>query len=391
MELQLIEIFEAGTRTCDDGRVFTITKSDLQAAAAAYDPALHEAPLVLGHPDHDSPAWGGVRSLQVDDAGKLSMLAQQVAPAFAEGVKDGRYKKRSTCFYEPTDPNNPKPGIWYPRHVGFLGAKPPAVKGLRDVRFAQGDTAAVSFSEPDSTVARLFRSLREFLLTQFGADTADRVTPDYFVANLERQAVADEITDTGARTAGMGPAFSEPSPTLLPLLPVTQPKDTTMDKELQAQLEAQQAATKTAQDEATALRAQIAAGHAAQAATRHAAHVAFAEGAVKAAKILPKERAELVAVLDQAAEAAAAKPVQFGEGDAKKATDPVALIQRLVNGLPAVVQFGEFAAGAGAAALNGGNARTDAEIDQAAKAFMQSKPGVSYGEALKAVCPPTFS
>lgn len=377
-----IEIFAAGTRACDDGRVFAITQADLKASADAYDPALHEAPLVLGHPDHDSPAWGGVKALQVDADGKLSMLAQQVAPAFAEGVQAGRYKKRSACFYEPTDPNNPKPGIWYLRHVGFLGAKPPAVKGLRDVRFAQGDTAAVSFSESDGTAARLWRSVREFLLTQFGADTADRVAPDYLVASLERKALADELTDTGAGMPGIGPAFSEPTP-------LKTQEDTSMDKELQAKLEAEEAARKKAENETAALRTQLAAAHAAQTTARHASHVAFAEGAVRAGQLLPKDQAELVAVLDQVADAAASKPVQFGEGDAARAADPVALIQRLVSGQAAKVQFGEFAPG-NTGATTGTRGMTDADLDKLATAHA-AQHRVSYAEALRAVCPPSFT
>ncbi len=50
-------------------------------------------------------------------------------------VKAGRFKSRSASFYHPDNPNNPKPGVYYLRHVGFLGAQPPAVKGLKAVEF----------------------------------------------------------------------------------------------------------------------------------------------------------------------------------------------------------------------------------------------------------------
>ena len=59
------------------------------------------------------------------------MDAKDVEPQFAEMVNTRRFPKRSTAFYTPDHPQNPKPGVWYLRHVAFLGAQPPAVKGLR--------------------------------------------------------------------------------------------------------------------------------------------------------------------------------------------------------------------------------------------------------------------
>lgn len=376
-----IQIFRAGTRMADDGEVYTITTADLKAAAAAYDPAVHEAPLVLGHPDDDAPAWGGVAGLQVSDDGVLSMLSQQVAPAFAEGVQAGRYKKRSAAFYHPQDPNNPKPGVWYLRHVGFLGAKPPAVKGLRDIKFATG-SKGICFSESDGTVARMWRQMRDFFIAQFGTETADRVLPDWQVAGLETAAVIDQVTDDNTDTPLPGPAFSEPS------APTKAQESDPMDKELQAKLDAEATARKAAEERAAALEQQLAGLAAAQAAQRHTANVAFAEAAVSTGKWLPKDKDELVAALDAAGESNVSRPVQFGEGDAKKALDLVGLIQRLVNGQSTKVQFGEFADGRRQVVEPGSAAgRSDAEIHEAAQAYANQHK-VSYSEALTAVTKP---
>lgn len=135
LENQSIEIFKAGVHTdmAGIGREYTV--NDVKATAKAYSAAKHEAPLVLGHPDHDKPAYGWVKGLQATDDGRLMMAVSQVDSAFAEGVKDGRYRKRSVQFYPPTNPGNPVPGVWYVKHVGWLGAMPPAVKGLADASF----------------------------------------------------------------------------------------------------------------------------------------------------------------------------------------------------------------------------------------------------------------
>ena len=43
------------------------------------------------------------------------------------------------AFTPPDHPSNPVPNAYYLRHVGFLGAQPPAVKGLGEARFADVD------------------------------------------------------------------------------------------------------------------------------------------------------------------------------------------------------------------------------------------------------------
>lgn len=92
-------------------------------------------PLVIGHPAVDGPAWGWASRLA---AGKDGLFASpsQLDPAFAKLVRAGRFKKVSASFYAPDNPNNFVPGVYYLRHVGFLGAQPPAVKGLAPVNFA---------------------------------------------------------------------------------------------------------------------------------------------------------------------------------------------------------------------------------------------------------------
>ncbi|MBF0309470.1 MAG: peptidase [Magnetococcales bacterium] len=144
-----IVIFRPGQHTDQGGATLTFTEGDLSACVAAYDPATHEAPLVVGHPQSNHPAYGWVEGLSLE-GGRLLAHPRQVDPAFAEMVNAGRFKKVSASFYTPKSPINPKPGTLYLRHVGFLGAQPPAIKGLGDASFADGDEGVVTliFSEP---------------------------------------------------------------------------------------------------------------------------------------------------------------------------------------------------------------------------------------------------
>jgi len=45
-----LDIFRSGRHTASSGASLAFTEADLAATAAAYDPALHEAPIVVGHP-----------------------------------------------------------------------------------------------------------------------------------------------------------------------------------------------------------------------------------------------------------------------------------------------------------------------------------------------------
>lgn len=147
-----LHIFKPGQFTAMSGASYTFGEAELRAIAAAYDPALHEAPLTVGHPQHDLPAHGWVQGLafhEGDDEAPAGLYAlpAQVNPGFAEMVAAGAFKKISAAFYAPDAAGNPKPGGYYLRHVGFLGAQPPAVKGLRNPAFSDTEAGVVAFGE----------------------------------------------------------------------------------------------------------------------------------------------------------------------------------------------------------------------------------------------------
>jgi hypothetical protein len=303
------------------GAVLGFSETDLAASAAAYDPAKHEAPLVVGHPTHDGPAYGWVKSLGFAEGG-LEAQPDQVDPDFAEMVAAGRFKKISASFYAPDSPNNPVPGVYYLRHVGFLGAQPPAVKGLRAPEFADNEQGIVEFADwSDMQNAGLWRNLREWIISKFSLDEADKVIPGYTVTSLEadaRQESPDELIAT--------PAFAEP----------TNPKkETHVTPEQAAALEAENARLKTQNAEFAA------ADKLARTAAIHTENTAFAEALVSAGKLLPVNKDVAIATLDYFA--GQDTPVEFGEGDAKKPM--VDAFKEFLQAQPQQVDFGERAGG----------------------------------------------
>ncbi len=322
-----LHIFKPGRQTAMSGAVLDFSESDLAASARAYDPALHEAPIVIGHPKHDAPAYGWVKSLAASGDG-LNAEPHQVDADFAELVASGRYKKISASFYLPDAPNNPVPGVYYLRHVGFLGAMPPAVKGLKQAEFADAEEGVVEFGDwDDIQSAGLWRRMREWLIGRFGLDEADKVIPDYTVANLESSARQEEELPA---------SFSDPTDVRVSPTQPTHEENHAVTPEQKAALEAENAQLKQQ------LAAAKAEKQAADDAERHKNNVDFAEGLVSKGVLAPKHKGAVVALLDLAAKPGTdGQPVDFSEGDTKHPLTDV--IKGFLGDMPKVVEFGETA------------------------------------------------
>jgi len=132
-----IHALKAGTWAGLSGSV-SISPVDLAQIAQSYNPSLHEAPVVLGHPATDDPAFGWVRSAELRSDGLW--LETGLVPELADMFDRELYKKVSVSLYPPDSPANPMPGSYYLKHLGFLGAQPPAVKGLKGVIYNSEDT-----------------------------------------------------------------------------------------------------------------------------------------------------------------------------------------------------------------------------------------------------------
>lgn len=322
-----IHIFKPGAHTAMSGAVLNFSESDLAASAAAYDPALHEAPLVIGHPKADAPAYGWVQSLQYAEDG-LHAKPDQVDADFAELFNAGRYKKISASFYKPDSPSNPKPGVYYLRHVGFLGAQPPAIKGLKQAEFADADEGIVEFSEWDDVQnASLWRNVREWIIGKFGQDEADKVVPQYAVQQLEQSAQQELMEEASEQeTSPQQPVFSEGD-----LMSAE-------EKARLAELEAENARLK--QQNADFSEAQKRDKKTAQ----HDSNLSFAENLIKEGRLLPFQQELVVATLDFMADQE--QVVEFGEGDGKKPLLDAVKNDWLAKA-PKIVEFAEHHYGDG--------------------------------------------
>lgn len=328
--MKAFEIFKPGLHTAASGAALSFSEADLEATVRAYDPAKHEAPIVVGHPKDNHPAYGWVGSLSFSD-GAIVAEPKDVDPSFAEMVKAGRFKKRSASFYSPDHPANPVPGVYYLRHVGFLGAQPPAVKGLRDVAFSDADEGILEFEEDwysKGLIARLFSGLRDWIIAEKGIETADSLLPKYAIDDLA-QAAADARPKPNAI-----PAFNE---------------DETMTPEQIAALQSENAELKATNAELTQKVEKLTAdfselqgkmAEAEKARTREAVKARI-DGLVKAGKVTP---AEVETLTDFAcAQDDAAATFDFAEGDKKSKISARELFLKQLEARPVAVDFSERA------------------------------------------------
>jgi len=161
------EVFKTGTHKDSKGRETSWTKDDLDKMVNNFS----EAPVVIGHPKSADPAFGWIGEVKRDGE-TLFAKCKDVVSEFEEAVKDGLYPNRSISVDRNT-------GII--KHVGFLGAVLPAVKGLEPIQFSEDEDAEV-FEFMDSQTAnrfdslgRILQGLRDFMIEKFGLEVTDKV------------------------------------------------------------------------------------------------------------------------------------------------------------------------------------------------------------------------
>ncbi len=332
-ETKPIHAFIAGTHTTRLGQKVTITAADLAESAKAYNPDLHEAPLVIGHPEGKAPAYGWIESCAVDGA-DFYVTPKQVNPDFAELHNSGAFKKRSMSFYHPDNELNPAPGVWYPRHLGFLGAQAPAIKGLSGFEFGEGegdgDILTVEFGEfEDRIEAGMWRNLREWILAKFGKEDADVAVSGYDVDYLQAEAAKEKKEQPQGEIT---PAFSEK--TL---------KEGEMTPE---ELAARQAELDARQEELNAQNAAFSEREQALVERERLAHRSacadFVEALVNAGKVMPAQKDNLIEFMAGLEHEAT---VDFAEGEETVKKTPLEFMKGYLDAQPKVVEFGEHASG----------------------------------------------
>lgn len=352
------EILKTGKFKDSRGREHEFTDTDLDRIVATYDPAHHEAPIVIGHPKDNAPAFGWVEGLkrvghtlfaEADNKKKL-------IPEFLDMLKRGLFKKRSASFYED--------GML--RHVGFLGAMPPAVKGLADIEFSAEEGATIEFDEGYrlGMIGRVFQRLREFIIDKFDTDTADRIVGNWEIEELQRQSDSETVKSS----------FSDNG---------TQTKEDEMLEELKRQIQELQGKVSSFTEQLKAKDREIETlksdNMKIMVVGRRAEFSSFCDELMDEGRMTPVQKSQ---ALDFMEILQGIGEYEFSEDDGKKEKRaPLDAFKAFLSSLPKQVEFSEIA--------RKGNARSSqvdgTKREEAIQDYMEKHSGTDYKEAVLAV------
>lgn len=374
-----VEVFRAGTHTASDGSTHEFSTADLDQMVESHASGW-KAPIVVGHPKHNDPAFGWADQLK-RVGNSLYAKFKDVAPEFAASVEAGHYRNRSVRVVKDA-------GRWLIDHVGFLGAKRPAIP-LDSLSYSATDGVCIDFSADEwrvpSLLARMMRRMREFLIDKYGQEDADRVMPAWEVDDLADLATEQRIEDRPA-----APSFSAP----------TQQGDVSMlteedlkraREEARAEARAEAQAEFTAQQ--TTLQQQLQTERESRLRAEFSANVTEA---IDAGRLTPAQAEGAVDFMLQLSR----EPMEFefsaGEGDkATKVTKPaLTWFRDFMAALPKQIDLGGSRAGeevdaaagdAEFAAPEGYAVDADSMAIHGKAVAYQKKHGCSYNEAVDAV------
>lgn len=173
------EIFRTGKHKDANGVEKEWTAGDLDKIVLKFEEKKPKAPCVIGHPNTNNPAYGWVEAVKREGE-SLWAKYKDVVPQFAEWVNKGLYPNRSISLYPD----------YTLRHVGFLGAVPPAIKGLEEFQFSEDqEVLTYNFSEPAEfkfkLIAETLQDLRDFFISKFGLETTDRIFSQWRIDELK--------------------------------------------------------------------------------------------------------------------------------------------------------------------------------------------------------------
>ncbi len=136
-----IEVFKTGEHTDSNGNIFTYTAEDLTRISNQYNAQVQtspnsKAPLVLGHPESNEPAYGWIEML-VRRGNYLLAKISNVSSEMAEAIKNHNFTKVSISL---------SPNLEL-QHVGLLGAVNPAIKNLNPNFFEMDYSPTSDFQE----------------------------------------------------------------------------------------------------------------------------------------------------------------------------------------------------------------------------------------------------
>ncbi|MBI5410165.1 MAG: hypothetical protein HZA14_12445 [Nitrospirae bacterium] len=337
-----ISIFKTGAHTDSAGNTADYDETYLDGIVSKYNPAKHTAPVVIGHPKVNAPAWAWVDSVKREGQ-ILYYRERDPQPEFNEMRKRGLFKKRSISLYSDGSL----------RHVGWLGAQPPALKGLEDVVFNEGDQITIEFNEEGGSmldeIKKMFSDMRaEIKSIVAGAKKGENI-------DMTEQEIQQKINE--GITAALKKKDAEFTEAI---------------KTKETEFSERESALKKKED---ALNAKATEG-------KKKAVADFCEGLKKEGKLLPVMDKLGMGVTEFMNQISGIETtIEFGEGADKKKQTLIEFMQAFLTALPKQIEFGEVAK----RETDPGAGSDTEKRDKAINNFMEKNKDVTYKEAVLTV------
>jgi len=342
------EVFTTGTHTDSKGREVVITADDLSYIASNFNAQSAGAPLVVGHPKADAPAYGWAEKFTVEGENLIAHPAQ-VEAQFSQMVQDGRFKNRSISLYGPADPANPVPGGYYPRHIGFLGAQAPAISGLKAVEFSAAKDA-YEFQSPLESAEDVLSAVQWIISgvrRLFSVPGMGRALASEFSTPEPQEDIMHKTTKTTAAAAALLAS---------PAAAAAQGVDFS-----QSDLDAQRKKLEADRHEF----AQI------LAATRRAEDLVLVEALETAGKVTPALKSGMVEFMAALPHDA---PFEFAQADGEKVSkSPRDYFRELIGGASPLINFSAVSVDDGEGADDAGSSKTAQDLAADAVAFQKQQ------------------
>jgi len=336
------EIFKAGTWTDSSGKTRKFTNNDLDEIIAGFDNSKslttegRRVPLTPGHPSDDDPALGWVKRLWREGS-KLMAEFVDIVPKAVEAIKAKSFREVSIALTGKIL-----------RHVGLLGAVPPAVPGMGGFEFSDGDYTEYKYQE-DEDEDKKIEGIFTRLFNKFNNKGGEMPTP------LETQ-LTEANADLKTKLADMTSKFEEAE---------------------EAKTTAETTATDatTAKDKAEGeLKDNKEAGEKAEGETADKADMAWVDKQIEGKKMLPAGKESTVAIM----KSLRGQPEQdFSVGDKKEKKTPLDVYKSGIEANSEVLDT---------ETLGEGMDRKDTDkLMNACNKYMADHEGVNYEQATEAV------
>jgi len=388
-----IEVFKTGTWTDSSGNTRTWTGEDLDRIVQQYNSQKeHEAPVVIGHPKENAPAYGWVERLEKRGESIWAKIKPTVQD-FVDWVRQGLYKKVSISLY---------PDLLL-RHIGFLGAMPPAIKGLQVPQFSDAEYSEYTMTFRDWTQEERDKLAKGEIKGEFaGPDQSFPIAGPEDIGDAWRLSGHAENPDQIRRNIiriakkyGWVSALPDSARQWakgqnIELMEVEMEEKL---RELEKELEEKEKTLrefaekeKAKEEELLKMRTELSR---LEKEKRNAEFNAFCEDLINEGRLTPAMKP---AVMDFMEILHGIQEYEFTEGEGKVKASPAERFKTFLKTLPKVIEYGERAtkdrAGETKKVEFEASGRVDEErmeLHRRAVQFMEKNPGIGYIDALKKV------